>query len=171
MSIVRVLARPMLASTFIISGLDRMRHADATAAELAPLLGKAAAALPVQLDEKTLARALGGIQVGAGVLLATGKVSRLAGTVLALTSALNALVEYRTSDGSTKEGKAHRRGSLLKNISLTGGALLAAVDTAGRPGLAWRANQLATAGKKAGTAQLKHTDAAVRRLAHNVAGA
>jgi uncharacterized membrane protein YphA (DoxX/SURF4 family) len=171
LSIVRVVARPMLASTFIVSGLDRVLHADATAAQLAPVLGKVASALPVAVDEKTLAKVLGGAQVGAGVLLAAGKFSRLAGTVLTLASALNAVVEYGSADASTKEGKAHRRGQLLKNIALTGGAMLAAVDTAGRPGVAWRAGQLAAAGKKATGKQLKHADAAVRQLAHNVAGA
>ncbi len=161
----------MLASTFIISGLDRFLHAEATATQLSPGLGKAAAALPLDVDEKTLAKVLGGAQVGAGILLATGKLTRLAGTILTVASALNAVVEFGNADTETKDGKAHRRSALLKNIALTGGAMLAAVDTSGRPGLAWRAEHLAAAGKKATARQLKATDKKVRELAHNVAGA
>jgi uncharacterized membrane protein YphA (DoxX/SURF4 family) len=170
MSIVRSLARPMLASSFILAGLDRLRHANQTASQLSPVLSQAVALLPFQTDEKTLARALGGAQLGAGVLLAAGKLSRIASLVLALTSTLNAVVEYRTADASTADERAHRRTQLVKNLSLSGGVLLAAVDTAGKPGLAWRAEHLASAGKKNTRKQLRHADKTVRRIAGEVTG-
>ncbi|MGA7207254.1 MAG: DoxX family protein [Specibacter sp.] len=170
MSIVRVLARPMLASSFILSGLDRMRHADQTAEQLSPVLGRISAALPVEASEKNLARIVAGTQLGAGVLLATGKFSRPAAVLLALTAGLTTVVEYRSAPISTKEGKAHRRSQLAKNIGLLGGALLASVDTAGRPGLAWRAGRLIDSGKKTTAKQLKNADKSVRALAHDVTG-
>ncbi|MBW4094737.1 MAG: DoxX family protein [Acidobacteria bacterium] len=170
MSVVRSLARPLLGSSFVVAGLDRLRHADETAQQLSPLLGKAAQALPFQADEKLLARVVGGAQLGAGVLLTLGKLSRLSALVLTMTSTLSAVVEYRSADASTTEGRSHRRSQLLKNISLTGGVLLAAVDTNGRPGVAWRAEHLASAGKKVSQRQLKQADKAVRRAAHNVTG-
>jgi hypothetical protein len=43
----------------------------------------------------------------------------------------------------TKEEKAARRNELLMRSSMLGGALLASVDTAGRPGLMWRAQHAA----------------------------
>ncbi len=170
MSIVRSLARPMLASSFIVAGLDRLRHADQTAAQLSPVLSQVSAMLPIHADEKMLARALGGAQLGAGVLLAAGKLSRMASLVLAVTSTLNAVVEYRNADASTAEARAHRRTALLKNLSLSGGVLLASVDTGGKPGLAWRAGHLAAAGKKTTRKQFKHADKTVRRLAGDVTG-
>lgn len=170
MSIVRALARPMLASSFIFSGLDRLRHADQTAAQLAPVLRPLSSALPVAASEKTLARVLAGTQLGAGVLLAAGKFSRPAAVVLALTAGLTTVVEYRSADTSTKENRAHRRNQLTKNIGLVGGALLASVDTAGRPGLAWRAEKLVESGKKTAKIQLKNADKQVRALAHDVTG-
>ncbi len=170
MSIVRVLARPMLASSFILSGLDRLRHADQTAKQLSPVLSAAVQALPFATDEKMLARVIGGTQLGAGVMLAAGKFSRLSALLLTLTSTLNAVVEYRTADSSTAEGRTQRRHQLLKNVSLSGGMLLAAVDTAGKPGLAWRAGHLAEAGKKTTRKQLKHADKAMRRVANEVTG-
>ncbi|MGO4493837.1 DoxX family protein [Arthrobacter sp. 2YAF22_2] len=182
MSVVRFLARPMLASSFVLAGLDKLRNADDTATQLSPLLRRAADALPFQTDEKVLARVIGGTQVGAGVCFALGKSARLAATVLALISALNGFVEWRSADISSKEGRDARRKRLLKNVSLTGGVLLASVDTAGKPGLAWRAEHLAadarkttahlasdarkTTGKK-----LKKADKAVRKAVDHAVGA
>lgn len=182
MSFVRFLARPMLASSFVLAGMDKLRNADDTAAQLSPLLRRAADTLPFQTNELVLARVIGGSQVGAGVLFALGKSARLAATVLAVISALNGFVEWRSADISSKEGRNARRKQLLKNVSLTGGVLLAAVDTAGKPSLAWRAEHLAadarkttahlaadarkTTGKK-----LKKADKALRKAVDNTVGA
>ena len=170
MSIVRIFARPMLASSFVLSGLHRLRHAEETAKQLAPVLGPLSSILPVQASEITLARALAGAQVGAGVLLATGKFARPAAVVLAVTAGLSTVVEYRNATTTTKENRTQRRNQLSRNIGLIGGALLASVDTAGRPGLAWRAEKLIESGKKTTKKQLHHADKQVRALAHDVTG-
>ncbi len=170
MTIIRALARPMLASSFILSGLDSLRNADRTAQQLSPVLGPVAAALPLDASEKTLARALAGAQVGAGILLAAGKFSRAAAVLLTITAGMTTLVEYRNASKDTKEAKAHRRSQLAKNIALLGGALLASVDTAGRPGLAWRAEKMLESSKKTTRRQLKAADKNVRALAHDVSG-
>lgn len=170
MSLVRALARPMLASPFIISALDRLRHADKTAGDLAPVLRPLSNALPAELSEKTLAQAFAGVQLGAGVLLATGKFSRPAAVVLALTTTLTTLAEYRGTDVSLKENRTKRRQRFVQNIGLIGGALLAGADTAGRPGLAWRAEKLLESGKKASKKQLKNADKQLRSITHDVTG-
>ena len=182
MSFVRFVARPMLASSFVLAGMDKLKNADDTATQLSPLLRRAAESLPFQTDEKVLARVIGGTQVGAGVLLALGKSARLAATILAVISALNGFVEWRSADISTKNARDARRKQLLKNVSLTGGVLLAAVDTNGRPGLAWRAEHLAAdvrknAGhltadvRKTTGKQLKKADKAVRKAVDHTVGA
>lgn len=182
MSFVRFLARPMLASSFVLAGMDKLKNADDTATQLSPLLRRAAESLPFQTNEKVLARVIGGTQVGAGVLLALGKSARLAATVLAVISALNGYVEWRSADITSKEGRGARRKQLLKNVSLTGGVLLASVDTNGRPSLAWRAEHLAADAKKnAGHLaadvrkttgkQLKKADKAVRKAVDHTHGA
>lgn len=182
MSFVRFLARPMLASSFVLAGMDKLKNADDTATQLSPLLRRAAESLPFQTDEKVLARVIGGTQIGAGVFLALGKTSRLAATLLAVISALNGYVEWRSADITSKDGRDSRRKQLLKNISLTGGVLLASVDTNGKPSLAWRAEHLAADAKKnAGhlaadvrkttDRQLKKADKAVRRAVDNTVGA
>ncbi len=171
MSVIRFLARPMLASSFVITGLDKLKNADDTAQQLSPVLRRASESLPFKTDEKVLARVIGGAQLGAGALLGLGKLSRLAATVLALTSALNTYVEWRSADISTKEGRSARRAQLLRNISLTGGVLLASVDTAGRPSLAWRAEHLAADARKVTGKQFKKADKAVRKAVDNAVGA
>lgn len=182
MSFVRFLARPMLASSFVLAGMDKLRNADDTAAQLSPLLRRAAESLPFQTNEKVLARVIGGTQIGAGACFALGKSARLAATVLAVISALNGYVEWRSADISSKQGRDARRKQLLKNVSLTGGVLLASVDTAGKPSLAWRAEHLAAdarknAGHLAADARkntgkrLKKADKAVRKAVDHAVGA
>jgi uncharacterized membrane protein YphA (DoxX/SURF4 family) len=171
MSVVRFLARPMLASSFVLAGMDKLKNADDTAAQLSPLLRRAAESLPFQASEKVLARVIGGTQIGAGVFFALGKSARLAATVLAVISALNGYVEWRSADISSKEGRDARRKQLLKNVSLTGGVLLASVDTAGKPSLAWRAEHLAADAKKTTAKQLKKADKAVRKAVDDAVGA
>ncbi|WP_159707460.1 DoxX family membrane protein [Arthrobacter sp. 18067] len=171
MSVIRFLARPMLASSFVVAGLDKLRNADDTAKQLSPVLRRASESLPFKADEKTLARLIGGAQLGAGALLGLGKLSRFAATVLAVTSALNSYVEWRSADISTKEGRRARKAQLLKNISLTGGVLLASVDTDGRPSIAWRAEHLAADAKKVTGKQIKRADKAVRKAVDNAVGA
>ena len=136
MSFVRFLARPMLASSFVLAGMDKLKNADDTAAQLSPLLRRTADALPFQPNEKVVARVIGGTQIGAGVCFALGKSARLAATLLAVISVLNGYVEWRSADTSSKEARDARRKQPPKNVTLTGGVLLAAVDTAGKPSLA-----------------------------------
>ena len=171
MSFVRFLARPMLASSFVLAGIDKLKNADDTAAQLSPLLRRTADALPFQPNEKVLARVIGGTQIGAGVCFALGKSARLAATVLSVISILNTYVEWRSADITTKEARDYRRKQLLKNVSLTGGVLLAAVDTAGKPSLAWRAGHLAADAKKTTNKQLKKADKVVRKAVDHTAGA
>ena len=182
MSFVRILARPMLASSFVLAGLDKLKNADDTAAQLSPLLRRTADALPFQPNEKVVARVIGGTQIGAGVCFALGKSARLAATLLAVISVLNGYVEWRSADTSSKEARDARRKQLLKNVTLTGGVLLAAVDTAGKPSLAWRAGHLAADAKKSAShlaadarkttnKQLKKADKVVRKAVDHTAGA
>ena len=115
------------------------------------------------------------------MLFGLGKFSRLSATLLTVISLLNTFVEWRSADISTKEGREARRNQLLKNVSLSGGALLASVDTAGKPGLAWRAEHLAADARKAlppaadarktTGKKLHKADKAVRRAVDQATGA
>jgi hypothetical protein len=50
-----------------------------------------------------------------------------------------------------------QRVQFLKNMAMMGGVLLAAVDTAGKPGLTWRAQNLANRGQREAKLALRST--------------
>lgn len=165
---VRFIARPLLAASLVAGGVSRLRNADATALQLRPALRQVATLVPAAAtaDELRVAKALGAVQAGVGVMLGLGKLARISALVLAGTAAVNALLEYREADLSVPEGRKKRRERLLLNLSLVGGVLLAAVDTNGRPGMAWRAEHLAADARR----QLSKADRAVRSAAADVTG-
>lgn len=181
MTLVRVIARPLIASSFVLSGVDRLRNAGATAPQLKPVLASVTKVVPsaaaVTGNEKLVGQVLGATQVGAALLLGIGRFSRVAALLLAVTTTVNTLVDYRSADASTPEGKKDRRSQLLKNLSLIGTVLLATVDTNGRPGIAWRAEHLAMDARKNALGlgkdarkQFEKADKAVRRTAADVVG-
>ncbi|RKW71807.1 DoxX family protein [Galactobacter caseinivorans] len=146
MSLVRALARPMLAAPFVLGGISRLRAPEATASQLRPVLNRASRSLP-QLSSladrpELLARVLGGVQIGAGALLALGKAPRLSSTLIVASQALTIAADTQSEDSGNKVA------TLATQVGLTGGALLAAVDTAGKPSLAWRAHDAGRRGKR-----------------------
>ncbi len=149
MTIVRLAARPLLASMFVMGGLDALRNAGkkADAAEpvtdrLVPLLRKAIPQLPE--DPATLVRINGAAQLGAALMLATGRLPRTSATVLAATLVPTTAAGHRFWEEKDPQRKATQRIQFFKNASMLGGLLLAAVDTEGKPGVAWRARRAAS---------------------------
>ncbi|MDH5149373.1 DoxX family protein [Brevibacterium casei] len=144
MSPIRLLARPMLAAGYISNGVDRLRHPEAAAASIAPLLAQARKRVEVPLDATTIARATGAAQVAAGSLLAIGRFPRLSASILVGTYLLDTVGERIAAEKATsKEEKRTRLERTLTRTSMLGGALLASVDTAGKPGLWWRTQHAA----------------------------
>lgn len=144
MSPIRFLARPMLAAGYISNGVDRLRRPEAAAATIGPLLTLARKQVDVPIDAPTLARATGAAQIAAGSLLAIGRFPRLSATILVGTYLLDTVGERIAGDkASSKEEKRDRTERTLIRTSMLGGALLASVDTAGKPGLWWRTQHAA----------------------------
>ena len=148
MTIVRLAARPLLASMFVVGGIDAVRNPGkrADAAEpvtntLAPLLRKYVPQLPE--DPQQLVRLNGALQAGAGLMLATGRLPRLSSAVLAATLVPTTAAGHRFWEQDDPQAKATQRIQFFKNTSMLGGLLLAAVDTEGKPGVAWRARRAA----------------------------
>ena len=148
MTLVRLAARPLLASMFVVGGLDSLRTAPAKAdaAEpvtdrLVPLLQKLVPQLPD--DPTTLVRLNGAVQVAAGLALATGRLPRISSAVLAATLVPTTAAGHRFWEEKDPAKKKAQRVHFFKNASMLGGVLLAAVDTEGKPGVAWRARRAA----------------------------
>jgi putative oxidoreductase len=167
MTLMRLVARPMLASMFVVGGYSAIRNPSALAPRvqpvtdrLVPLAKRVLPSAPIPEDTVTLVRLTGVVQVVAGLALATGKAPRLASLTLAA-STLPTLTAHRFWEESDPGTKADERAHFLKNVSMTGGLLLAGVDTAGKPGLAWRAQHVAKDARR----EAKHARRAAGREA------
>lgn len=101
---------------------------------------------PLPFENETYVRVNGAVQVGAGVLLAFGKLPRFASAVLAASLVPTTFAGHRfwEAEGAERE---RQKIQFAKNASLVGGLILAAVDTGGSPGLAWRARRARRDGK------------------------
>ncbi len=148
MSLVRRIARPLVASKFIVAGVDHLRHPDSRAKPLAPVVSQLASRTSVPNDPVLVVRANGAAMAAAGTLLAIGKLPRLSASVLALTVLPATVADYDFWSESDPERKAAKRKAFLTNLALFGGVLLATVDTQGRPGLAWRGNRAVRSAKR-----------------------
>jgi putative oxidoreductase len=168
MSMSRVIARPMLASMFLVGGVNALRNADQLAVRakpvtdrLLPMITKAAPQLPVPSDPVTLVRLNGAVQVGAGLTLATGRAPRLSAAVLAATLLPTTAAGHRFWEEQDPTAKTQQRLHFFKNLSMLGGLLIAAGDTDGKPGVAWRTRRAAKDARR----EAKHLAATARREA------
>jgi uncharacterized membrane protein YphA (DoxX/SURF4 family) len=161
MSVVRRIARPLLAASFIDGGLDQLRHPASKVGTAAPLIEKYAPRLGLPNDPELLVRANGATMVGAGTLLALGRFPRLSALALTLTLVPTTLAGHRFWEIKDPEKRKTQKLQLLKNAGMLGGLLLAVVDTEGRPGLPWRARHAA----KDASRTAKHARKEARRAA------
>ena len=180
MSLVRFIARPMLASIFVVQGFNKLRNPDSVAARAKPVVDRLTPTLEkfapqVPTDARALVRISGAVDLGAGVMLATGTFPRTASLVLATSLLPSTAVghPFWQSDGDPAE-RANQRVHFLKNIGL-GGGLVASVDTEGRPGVGWRARRaavdarrVARTAKREAKLTARAARAEVRNKAHDI---
>lgn len=131
----------MLASYFVIDGIDAVRHPEEHAAKfqkVQPLLEKAGVPPVLSSDAILLSRIAGAASAAAGVALALGKHPRLAALTLA---ALNIPVTVINNPVWAAEDKADRKEKvrgLLRGLAIGGGLILAAVDRDGKPSFSYK---------------------------------
>jgi uncharacterized membrane protein YphA (DoxX/SURF4 family) len=161
MTPVRTVARAFLAAIFIKSGLDAVRNPDRLVEPAKPMVDQLAPALDavgLPTDPRTVVRLNGAAQVAGGLMLATGNAPRAGAAVLAGTLIPTTIAGHPFWSIDDPGERAKHRTHFMKNLGLLGGLLLAAVDTEGRPGLAWHAGHLAG-----------HAQDSVRRVAATTA--
>ncbi len=111
---------------------------------LRPMLEKAAPQLKIPEDTVTLVRINAVAQILAAGALARGRAPRLSSTVLAASLLPTTVAGHQFWKESDPEARANQQIHFFKNLSMLGGLLLAAVDTEGEPGVAWRAKHAAS---------------------------
>ena len=146
--LIRRIARPMLATTFITRGVEAMRSpkpaADATRSTLEGL-----SKLPdpvganVPTNAETVAKVTAGVQIGAGLLLAAGRLPRLSSAALAVSVVPGSLGGHAFWNENDPVRKAAERKALFADVGLIGGLIIASVDTEGKPSLGWRGRRAA----------------------------
>jgi len=146
--LIRRIARPLLSVAFIGQGVDSLRNPSSAAEAAAPAVG-GLQALPdpigssIPSDPRTFAQINAAVQIGGGLLLATGKMPRVASAALAFTVLPANLGAHMFWNETDKQLKAQKRREFLTDLSLLGGLMIASADTAGRPSLGWRGRRAA----------------------------
>jgi putative oxidoreductase len=148
MPVLRAVARPMLASVFIVQGLDALLHPEHEAKQAEPVVRSVGDRVPAVLrDPEQAVRINGAVQLVAGSLLALGRLPRLSSLVLAATLVPTTIAGHRFWESEDDKDRAQQRVHFLKNVSMLGGLLISAADTAGQPSLAWRGRHAAKAAR------------------------
>ena len=146
--LIRRIARPLLSAVFIGQGIETLRNPSVTLEATEPTVA-ALRSLPEPYGDKipsnpqTVARINAAVQVSGGLLLATGKLPRIASAALAVTVIPGSLGGHLFWTEKDPERKADQRRALLTDLSLLGGLIIAAADTAGKPSLGWRGRRAA----------------------------
>ncbi|MDN5789729.1 MAG: DoxX family membrane protein [Micrococcales bacterium] len=164
--IIRRLARPLLASVFVAAGVDALRNPGARTKQTAHLLDQVPTPQAVPNDPDLIVRANGVVLLGGGVLLASGKFPRVASTLLAASLVPTTAIEHAFWEESDPQRRSAQQSLFLKNIGLLGGLLLAAVDTEGKPGLIWRAQNATKVTRREAKHAKKAAGREARLLAH-----
>jgi len=139
----------MLSAAFIARGVEALASPKPAADAARPALD-GLSKLPdpvgakVPANAETVARATAAAQIGGGLLLASGKLPRLASAALALSVVPGSLGAHTFWQETDPQRKADERRAFLTDISLIGGLIIAAVDTEGKPSLGWRGRRAAT---------------------------
>jgi uncharacterized membrane protein YphA (DoxX/SURF4 family) len=157
--LIRRIARPMLSAVFISRGVDALRSPKPAADATRPTL-EGLSKLPdpvgtnVPSNAETVARVNAAVQIGGGLLLASGRLPRLASAALALSVVPGSLGGHMFWSETDPQRKADERRAFLTDVSLIGGLIIAAVDTEGKPSLGWRGRRAAHKVSEAVTAAL-----------------
>ncbi len=145
--IVRRLARPMLAAVFISGGIDTLRNPALRVQKADPIAPKVGKAIGLSQDTEQLVKINAAVQVAGGVLLAIGRLPRLAATTLAASLVPTTVAGHPFWQESDPERRAQQQIHFFKNLGLLGGLILAAVDTEGAPSIGWRARRAAVSAR------------------------
>ncbi len=125
----------MLASMFVMGGINALREAPTLAPKAKPVTDKLAPALagampqvPVPLDATTWVRINGALHVVGGAMLATGHLPRLTSWALAGSLVPTTFVGHAFWQQSDPTARKNQSVHFFKNVSMIGGLLMAGID-------------------------------------------
>lgn len=139
MPLVRALAHPLLAAPFVLGGIKTLKDAETRTRAAAPFLKKISDLSSIPYSPELLVKAHGASMFAGGMLLATGKFSRLSSVVLAAGLVPSTIAGHAFWEKSDPGEKVDEQRAFAANLGLLGGLVLAAVDLEGKPGALYRA--------------------------------
>ncbi|MGA8852220.1 MAG: DoxX family protein [Aeromicrobium sp.] len=129
MTLLRVVARPMIASMFVVGGASAIKNPGLRAKKAQPVADLVKKMVPeTPLDAVMLVRLNGAVHVGAGLALATGRMPRLSAAVLAATMPATTMTGHRFWEETDPAARTNQTVHFLKNVTITGGLLMSTLD-------------------------------------------
>ncbi len=163
----RAVARPLLASTFLLGGWRQLRHPEAVTKQAAPVVAAVARQTPLPDNPELLVRVNGGVMVAAGAALAAGAATRPSALVLA-----GALVPTTIAGHpfwqAPPEDRAKEVAQFAKNAGIFAGLLLLATQPTRRgtaPRKVRRAERKAARAERAAAASVAERRREAKRSA------
>ncbi|MEJ5915184.1 hypothetical protein [Pseudokineococcus sp. 1T1Z-3] len=167
MTIMRRLARPLLAAAFVDQGVQLVRRPGDHAEVWSPLVEQVRQPLGLgDTSTATLVRADGAAMAVSALLFGLGRLPRASALVMAASMAPAAVAEHAFWRADSVETRKQQRTLFLKDLALVGAALVSVVDTEGRPGLSWRGRRAAKDASRASKAASKVARREARHAAH-----
>ncbi|MGH3853591.1 MAG: DoxX family protein [Pseudonocardiaceae bacterium] len=130
--LLRRIARPLIAAVSITNGVETLINPKPKIEAAAPLLAKGQDFLPTPVDPALIVQAGAAVKIGAGLLMAIGRLPRISALVLAADLIPSTVTEHPFwAPGAPDTRKAHQQ-HFLANCGLLGGLLLAITTPGGK---------------------------------------
>src|SRR5215470_114954 len=121
MTVLRAVARPMLAGIFVVQGFDTMLHPERVAPRADPVVQPLAELVPGVLGStEDAVRLNGAVQFTAGSMLALGILPRVSALAIAVTLVPTTVAGHRFWEVEDDKERAQQRIHFLKNLAILG---------------------------------------------------
>jgi uncharacterized membrane protein YphA (DoxX/SURF4 family) len=127
----------MLAAPFIVGAANVLKSPKVAAERSADISMPIAEAVGLPKDPELLVKINAGVQIAGGLMLATGRLPRVAALALGASIIPTTLAGHRFWEQKEEPAKTQQLLHFVKNAGLLGGLLSVALDTGGRPSVLW----------------------------------
>lgn len=129
MTVLRVIARPMLASMFVYGGASALKSPGRRVEKAQPIADTIKKAVPdAPVSGATLVRANAAVHLVAGLGLATGRAPRISALALAATMPPTTYTGHQFWNETDPAQRTNQTIHFLKNVAMTGGLLMSTLD-------------------------------------------
>jgi putative oxidoreductase len=128
MKLLRLMARLLTGSTYVLLGLDAARAPGKRVDQAAPTLATLRSVVPLPADDELIVRSNGAAQVLGGALLAVGKAQRLSAFTLVASLIPTTMAGHAFWTIEDPAARKQQRVQFHKNMAMIGGLLFAVLD-------------------------------------------